>query len=580
MIILKLLSKLIKVLRAGPSPAQVAGGFTLGMFLGLMPGFNFYLNLLGLTAGWERLQVTDANDTWKNLIETGNARFNLAVEPLFYGRLIIEELSLEGFRSGTQREKDGKLPEHIKAPSEPSVFDLAAKSLNRELSRTAGIDLSRLDSKVNVDSLINIIGLTTPAKLASFQQDITTGFTRWQKEVQSLTGLESSAKQQIARLQIIKANKLTTLAEITSAIVTIKAVRDQVDSLQRTIIQKNNSFINDFSILETRAKSIDNWVKDDIQKVVSKARLPDLSAKNIARFLFGPALLSRFEIGLKYLNIANMYRGKLTPTNEYETPPRFKGQDIKFPDRRKLAKFWLKKMKISAISGSSPEGGLTLTGSINNITTDPQIVRLPAEIQLISEKAGSPTYRISALIDRISENSKDNFFFQASGISLNNAELGGSSVLPEKILKGTMGFVFNLKINSGVLDGKLDIQCKNVTFEFNKQQRNNRFANIARDILRTTKQINVSFHFSGKPGNPKIKLTSNLDNLFAARFKTLIGGQLAKGRSEINRRIKAELEPEKQKILSLYYQKRREIEAKIALDEKQTDEKIKIAEAK
>ena len=46
MIILKLLSKLIKVLRAGPSPAQVAGGFTLGMFLGLMPGFNFYWLLI------------------------------------------------------------------------------------------------------------------------------------------------------------------------------------------------------------------------------------------------------------------------------------------------------------------------------------------------------------------------------------------------------------------------------------------------------------------------------------------------------------------------------------------------------
>ena len=42
MIILKLLAKLVKVLRAGPSPAQVAGGFMLGMFLGLMPGFNFY----------------------------------------------------------------------------------------------------------------------------------------------------------------------------------------------------------------------------------------------------------------------------------------------------------------------------------------------------------------------------------------------------------------------------------------------------------------------------------------------------------------------------------------------------------
>lgn len=46
MIILKLLAKLVKVLRAGPSPEQVAGGFMLGMFLGLMPGFNFYWLLI------------------------------------------------------------------------------------------------------------------------------------------------------------------------------------------------------------------------------------------------------------------------------------------------------------------------------------------------------------------------------------------------------------------------------------------------------------------------------------------------------------------------------------------------------
>jgi len=40
--ILKFLSKLVKVLRAGPSPKQIAGGFMLGMFLGMMPGVNLY----------------------------------------------------------------------------------------------------------------------------------------------------------------------------------------------------------------------------------------------------------------------------------------------------------------------------------------------------------------------------------------------------------------------------------------------------------------------------------------------------------------------------------------------------------
>ena len=46
MFILKFISRLIKVLRAGPSPAQIGGGFAMGMFLGLMPGFNFYWLLI------------------------------------------------------------------------------------------------------------------------------------------------------------------------------------------------------------------------------------------------------------------------------------------------------------------------------------------------------------------------------------------------------------------------------------------------------------------------------------------------------------------------------------------------------
>ena len=46
MIFLKFLGKILKVLRDGPSPAQVAGGFALGMFLGLIPFFNLYTLLI------------------------------------------------------------------------------------------------------------------------------------------------------------------------------------------------------------------------------------------------------------------------------------------------------------------------------------------------------------------------------------------------------------------------------------------------------------------------------------------------------------------------------------------------------
>jgi|Deesub1362B_J571_1020462.scaffolds.fasta_scaffold03125_6 uncharacterized protein (TIGR03546 family) len=64
MIFLKLLARLIKVLRAGPSPAQIAGGFVLGMLLGFLPFPNLYafgilllvllldVNLSAVILGW------------------------------------------------------------------------------------------------------------------------------------------------------------------------------------------------------------------------------------------------------------------------------------------------------------------------------------------------------------------------------------------------------------------------------------------------------------------------------------------------------------------------------------------------
>jgi uncharacterized protein (TIGR03546 family) len=42
MIILKFLSKIIKLLESAASPAQIVWGFVLGMFLGFIPGFSLF----------------------------------------------------------------------------------------------------------------------------------------------------------------------------------------------------------------------------------------------------------------------------------------------------------------------------------------------------------------------------------------------------------------------------------------------------------------------------------------------------------------------------------------------------------
>lgn len=42
MLILKLLIRIIKIIQSGPTPAQAAAGFTLGMFIGLAPFSSLY----------------------------------------------------------------------------------------------------------------------------------------------------------------------------------------------------------------------------------------------------------------------------------------------------------------------------------------------------------------------------------------------------------------------------------------------------------------------------------------------------------------------------------------------------------
>jgi uncharacterized protein (TIGR03545 family) len=332
--------------------------------------------------------------------------------------------------------------------------------------------------------------------------------------------------------------------------------------------------------LEGQTKSIDNWVKNDIQNAVNKARLPDFSVKNIAKMLFGPLLADRFETGLKYFNIAHKYGKKLAPTNKVESPPRFEGQDILFPDRRRMPKFWLKEMVISGETGSSSENrGLILAGNILNLTTNPKTVGLPTELHLSSEKIGRTAYNFTALIDRATDINKDSFAFSVSNISLNNVNVSEGGLLPKKISKGNMDIGFNLDLVADELNGYLDISTKNVSFLFGDQQKD-RFAAITHDILQNVGQIDLKLQFSGKPQNLNIGLHSNLDNIFASRFKSLVSGEIAKGRAEIEKRIRTRLEPKKREALQLYAQKKQEIETKVSELEQQLNEKIQFVETK
>jgi len=70
---------------------------------------NLSLSISPLGIEWEKMQVTNPSDTWKNLFETGTVKFSMDIGQLLRGKYIINEIEVENFILGTQRKTDGAI---------------------------------------------------------------------------------------------------------------------------------------------------------------------------------------------------------------------------------------------------------------------------------------------------------------------------------------------------------------------------------------------------------------------------------------------------------------------------------------
>ena len=546
---------------------------------------NFNASLFKLQVGWKRLQVTDPNNTWSNIIETGKVQFDVAAEPLLYKRLIIETLRLQNLQTGTKRKTDGKWTIKKKKPSnQPTFLDRAAKSSVIQLSKSSGIDFNQLNGDINVDTVIRMLDLQTPANVTAFEQDMKTTSDRWNKEVESFEALKKETEQIADQVKAIQFDELKTPDAILNAIGTIQTARKQVETIHSTIQIKKNVLVEDGKRLGTQVKSIDNWIKDDIKRAKAKAKLPDFSVKNIAFILLGPTLGGHIQTAQRYLKIAQHYQAKLPPKEpKVPKPPRFKGQDIPFPDYRHWPKFWLKKMVVSVgkdgLIENSPER--FFAGSLEDLTTDQKITRRPMVLK-VSRETGARADRYLLSIDRTDAEKKDRFEWHGSGINLQGISLAKNDLLPKNLDNGNMNVHLNLFIQNGILNGTVGIVANDLSFHFEDagSGKSKQLREITHDLFRVIKQVTVDFRFSGSPEEMTVRLSSNLDELFASRMKSIIEEQTEKVRAKIEQRIQDELEPRKQKVIKRYEENREKLNQEIAKIENKINEKKQLLELK
>ena len=90
---------------------------------------EFTFNPTELKIGWSKLQVTNPKNTMQNTFETGKTELDIQFWPLFWNKVVVDNMQLTNFVMHTARETDGGLPNPKKKSGQKTMRQIVKMNL-------------------------------------------------------------------------------------------------------------------------------------------------------------------------------------------------------------------------------------------------------------------------------------------------------------------------------------------------------------------------------------------------------------------------------------------------------------------
>jgi uncharacterized protein (TIGR03545 family) len=525
---------------------------------------NLKLGISPLGIRFDRLQVANPRDPWKNIFETGRVAFAMNFGQLLRGKTIIETMEVNNLILGTRRTTNGALPRSRKESASNSFIGEAVQTLERSVRNAPVFDLAQLRRQFNVDSLLNVQRLETLRYLDSLKGAALDASKQWDAALADLEKSKQRAATIEANVRAIDVNKLNDVGNITQAINTANDAYKGINEIKQTVDNRRAVITTQVTGLAKSVGQIDDVVKQDIDRTLRLARLPDLSAKGIAQLLLGKEIFNKAASYLYWVDWARTNIPKYMPKPDKEpSPPRLKGQDIHFPEERSYPKLWIKKILISGGTDQSQEPEyLHAKGQVLNISSNQRISGAPLTVDLSGTQGGKLSLTLGALFDRRNEVPLDNYKASVAGLRLADFQLGQSDFLPSKITGAGLSSELEIRVPGNEFDSRAKLHFSNLQIVFDTTARN-LGERLAREVLSSIKGFDADVRVWNTGGGMDIALATNLDQLIGSKLKEVAGAELTKIQNELKARVEAKIAEKRAEAEKIFAQKKQEAEAKV-----------------
>jgi uncharacterized protein (TIGR03545 family) len=369
-------------------------------------------SILGASISIKNIQVTDKDNPDYNLIQIEEISSKLIWDALLRGKFVVDTSAIKNVTLKSKRNRPGRILKSEERGSkalkkiEDGILDQSKEEFQGNILGDLASVLGGGNSKDQLKAIKET--LVVEKTIDEMSVDLDSKETEWKQSIDSLTQRKEIdlIRSDIKNIKIDKKKPWKAIKQIKPLVKKIKTKTNEfkrVSSEIKTLYNKYGDTI----------KNLDKLAEQDLKAIQGRMKLPDLDVTDFSMGLFGKLFQNKVASIRKYTALAEEYlpksvtdeakaqaievkksvsnsvKGKNVPqkTTIAETrkklipPKRGKGENVSFPITTGYPLFWLKKAEVSSKSSVSEFSG-DVQGSLTNFTTEPEIVGLPAHIQL------------------------------------------------------------------------------------------------------------------------------------------------------------------------------------------------------
>ncbi|MFG1498069.1 TIGR03545 family protein [Saccharospirillum sp. HFRX-1] len=471
----------------------------------------------------ENLRITDVDEPTKNLFELDEARLQLRLAPLFFGRINIEAMIVDGMRSGTERRRPGRVLRQAEATNTDSsnstnnTDTTAAAAPATADAGGASPASSRTNAGGETASVANASSgssLPDPTQVAlSNLEQTRTAVSRAQTQMQTASDNVSSALDALPddaslddydrRLDALGERRLDSIEAVRRTRDDLNALAEQAARDQLSVANARQAARDAVQTAEDALADVSAAPARDWSALKEKYPLNAATATRFGRMLLGDEIFDQVEQIQDWYEQASPWLARLAPEPNEDGPQRLDGRYVRFPHPNPAPDFMLREALIGFEADGQPWRIQLL-----DVTGQQSMTGRPVRIEIVKGDLDDPRLRIAGVLDRRGDSVHDRFELFGRDLGLGDRRVAVADAQLDWV-PGRTDLSGTVDVIDGELDGNLALRFSDSNFAAGGNSRTTALLNQA---LGSVSSFDMGIAIDGTVRRPQLSLTSDLDN--------------------------------------------------------------------